>query len=132
MTKNTVTTRPPAEVFKLWIKALRSGKYRQTAGKLRRQRTSNTGTAPGFCCLCDLAAKDGGRSWEQLGSAAYLPCAMADGLGLLQPATATNAWMHHLAILNDKRGYSFEQIAGVIEREVMPAALKAIAARSAS
>ena len=43
------------QVLKLWIKALRSGEYKQTQGLLRVKNS--------FCCLgvlCDLQRKDGG------------------------------------------------------------------------
>lgn len=45
-------------IMKRWVKALRSGKYKQTGGFLR--------DGDGFCCLgvlCDLAKNDTGLKW---------------------------------------------------------------------
>jgi hypothetical protein len=51
------------EVKAKWVAALRSGKYDQTKGYLRRTKPSKmSGDAPGFCCLgvlCDIAVKEG-------------------------------------------------------------------------
>lgn len=50
-------------VKKKWIKALESGKYKQTTGKLKGKQ--------GYCCLgvlCDLHAKETGKKWEPTGS----------------------------------------------------------------
>lgn len=48
------------KVMQAWVKALRSGEYKQTTGALRR--SSATETMPeGYCCLgvlCDIAAKN--------------------------------------------------------------------------
>lgn len=49
--------RTPKEVIEHWIKALRSGEYKQAQNKLKNTQKNS------FCCLgvlCDLAAKDGG------------------------------------------------------------------------
>lgn len=47
-------------IMKRWVKALRSGKYRQTRGALRSRNKQNV-AANNFCCLgvlCDLFAKE--------------------------------------------------------------------------
>jgi hypothetical protein len=114
-----IKTRTRAEVYKLWIKALRSGKYKQTDCILRR--------GDAFCCLgvlCDLARKDGGPGWAATVSHSYLeqghggllPDAMNRFLAL---GGATGA----LAKMNDG-GRSFTEIAHYIEVEVMPKALR--------
>lgn len=57
---NKVVKRTRKQVFKLWVKALRSGEYKQSEGSLKNK--------DGFCCLgvlCDLAAKDGGAGWTK-------------------------------------------------------------------
>lgn len=49
-------------IKKLWIKALRGGKYKQARGFLRRN-----GDAERFCCLgvlCDLYRKEEGGAWS--------------------------------------------------------------------
>lgn len=46
-------------IKRLWVKALRSGKYKQTSGKLHEATPLDRGS---FCCLgvlCDLAIKRG-------------------------------------------------------------------------
>lgn len=86
-----------AEVKKLWVEALRSGKYKQGKGSLRRV-PSRSNDVDKFCCLgvlCDLHSKafpDTGRQsqWSQWGQYdfvdAYLPntvkkwaCLTSDG-----------------------------------------------------
>lgn len=49
----------PSEFKAKWLEALRSGKYTQTRGKLRRtaQQGNDPDRIPGFCCLgvlCDI------------------------------------------------------------------------------
>jgi hypothetical protein len=49
-------------LVKKWIKALRSGKYKQTRGTLLRVRKYNKVEEKRYCCLgvlCDLAVKEG-------------------------------------------------------------------------
>ena len=55
-------TRMKPEIKDLWVKALRSGDYKQTQGILQRTERGRDGEAVGFCCLgvlCDLAVKAG-------------------------------------------------------------------------
>lgn len=50
------------EIKAKWIQALRSGKYKQAIGSLRKP--------DGFCCLgvlCDLHSKETGNPWEDDG-----------------------------------------------------------------
>lgn len=47
-------------IMKRWVRALRSGRYRQTTGKLRARNKAGNATN-NFCCLgvlCDLYAQD--------------------------------------------------------------------------
>lgn len=47
-----------------WIRALRSGKYKQGEGNLLKMNADGTGN---YCCLgvlCELAAKDGVVAWR--------------------------------------------------------------------
>lgn len=115
---------------KLWVEALRSGKYRQGKSSLR--------DGDKFCCLgvaCDISelGKWGPASesptarayiaaGNTYGSESYLPAAVMDWLGL-----TTNCGEHScpdyprtipltLAALNDN-GKTFEEIAALIESE---------------
>jgi hypothetical protein len=48
------------EIKQKWVKALRSGKYKQGEGRLKQKDT--------FCCLgvlCDLYRKETGEPWEK-------------------------------------------------------------------
>jgi hypothetical protein len=123
----TYITRTRAEVYQLWIDALRSGKYKQTDSRLRDTNAwlgkDRRGT--GFCCLgvlCDLAIKDGGLGeWDEANGPKSLsptpPPAMLRWLGL------DNDMTNHLINLNDDHGKTFKQIAKVIEEDIMPAVL---------
>lgn len=107
---------------KKWVKALRSGKYRQAKHALK--------TNLGFCCLgvaCELYKKSGNAlslkkrdgNWRYGGNAEFLPprvqrwlgLAFSDGHFLNRDGTAD-----HLTTLNDK-GNSFETIASIIEQK---------------
>ena len=110
-----IITRTRAEVYRLWIDALRSGKYRQAQYRLKSDE--------GYCCLgvlCDLARVDGGPGWSD---GLYrvidgqLPHQMARFMGLTQRA------QNRLADLNDKSCTPFPQIADYIEQRIMPKAL---------
>lgn len=129
MTK--VITRTRAEVYKLWVKALRSGKYKQAQGQLRDEDATESGwrgssdTFTGFCCLgvlCDLAIKDGGMApWDMRGG----PSSSA---GSLQPKVMKwmgmdSYMMNYLIELNDDEEKTFDEIADVIEETIMPAVL---------
>ena len=110
-----IITRTRAEVYRLWIDALRSGKYPQTIYQLERDGK--------FCCLgvvCELARKDGGPEWEDglyRDSDYKLPYQMSRFMGL------TQGDQNRLANLNDKSCATFAQIAGYIEQRIMPKAL---------
>jgi hypothetical protein len=98
---------------KLWVEALRSGKYEQTTGVLR-----NAGE--GRCCLgvaCEVLStqweKNGADYWTPLGFKmdGYLPEPIGQRFGLDSQAMAKFVrW-------NDNVRKSFEEIADIIERE---------------
>lgn len=112
-----------------WINALKSGDYTQAKGYLQ--------TTEGYCCLgvlCDLALKDGAIDAPEFSSyegepAHYafdgmtgdLPFSVMEwaGLNSHDPVVPTiDGDTATLAILNDERGYNFNQIADVIEKEL--------------
>lgn len=108
-----------------WVNALRSGEYKQTTGVLQNEN--------GYCCLgvlCDVAVKSGldvdvytttddngepctgyGDSWSQL------PQEVVNWAGLENPNPML---IEDYAIsLNDNRGYTFDQIADLIEKKYL-------------
>ena len=109
------------EIKQKWVKALRSGKYKQ--GETYLHRTDNR-----FCCLgvlCDLAAKEGVVSaiksdeddvayaydaWSQI-----LPPSVMAWADLADANPVAGA--HALANLNDT-GTTFAQIADIIEEHL--------------
>ena len=106
----------PKERRKIWVEALRSGKYEQGRATLFADGK--------FCCLgvaCDLFAEEfglhvsenrGRRSYN--GRSAYLPDPLCDALGL---ADIGGEYIgHSLTDLND-RGATFAEIADIIESE---------------
>lgn len=94
-----------------WVKALRSGKYKQGKGKL-------LGPNNRFCCLgvlCDVSelgvwCDQHSYVFKGLPYSSSLPSAMATKVGL------TDHQEGKLVDLNDKAGKSFEYIAYYIER----------------
>lgn len=98
---------------KKWVKALKSGKYEQTVGQLKRDGK--------YCCLgvaCELAKKDGVIN-HYAGSAEILPAVVQKRLGLNTRIGHFNRYYSDcksLATLNDNYT-SFEEIAKIIESE---------------
>lgn len=123
MSEKRIVRRTPKQVFKLWIKALRSGEYIQYRGALRGLRGDS------FCCLgvlCDLAAKDGGPQWDGVhfaGRNGTLPSLVRDFLGM---SGGEEYWLMRL---NDTEGAGFPAIADHIEKDLMPKALQRLGLR---
>ena len=110
-----IVTRTRAEVYRLWLDALRSGKYPQTIYQLKSDY--------GYCCLgvlCDLARADGGPGWSDglyRVTDYQLPYKMSHFMGL------TQGEQNALIRMNDKSRATFAQIADYIEQRIMPKAL---------
>lgn len=96
-----------------WLKALRSGRYKQTRGTLY--------DGEGYCCLgvlCRVAKLRARRSpydsvnfyYRGDGDNHYLPGSFGKEVGLLQ------ASQKMLGRKNDNSGWSFKQIADYIEK----------------
>lgn len=104
------------EVKKLWLEALRSGKYEQGRGKLRS--TDNK-----FCCLgvlCDisnLGVWEGGRFVYYLGSGGILPTAVMVWAGLDDVDPKIDSSVRSIEA-NDMFRKSFAEIADLIERNL--------------
>lgn len=108
-----------------WVKALRSGKYRQTSSVLY--------DGGAFCCLgvlCDISKK---RKWHKADDSSYrygragttvLPAYVRDWAGMLSASGTSsiidrshqNGGHHDLISMNDRKGWSFKKIARWIER----------------
>jgi hypothetical protein len=120
----TWTKEQQAEHRKLWVEALRSGKYEQTQARLKR--------GDGFCCLgvaCDISGL-GSFEPDEMGNGVsryvtdgdvsnnVLPTPVKQWLGLSNDEgyfiSASGA--DYLTTLND-RGGSFAAIADIIESE---------------
>lgn len=97
------------EIAEKWVEALRSGKYKQTKGKLR--------TPKGYCCLGVLCDISGISKWE-LGneitgeyrydrSRNFLPMSVKERTGI--------NIQQDLVLMNDN-GKSFDVIADYIEK----------------
>lgn len=130
MAGEKIVYRTPAQVFDLWTKALRSGKYRQADRALRKGSFGFDGDLEySHCCLgvlCDLARKDGGPTWlganTFMGEDTILPTPIQKYLGI---DTGT---IGDLMDLNDS-GNSFKFIASYIDKVVKPDAMKRLAKR---
>lgn len=122
-----VIRRTKKEVIEQWIKALRSGKYKQTTGLLKESLNKHKKDAGkvGFCCLgvlCDLAAKDGGEQWVHTENDTYR---MHGQSGLLPKKFS--AWLElsskdveDLIEMNDEHRAKFPRIAKHIETKILP------------
>lgn len=107
-------------IKKLWLKVLRSGKYKQREGKLKYNHK--------YCCLgvlCDLHAKETNGQWkprinseEYWGSTTSLPDEVLKWAKLPTKAVRiTNSKYGSLIGANDD-GRSFKQIANLIEHRL--------------
>lgn len=114
-----------------WIRALESGKYKQTRGKLKSRNGS-------FCCLgllCELYRKEHLRAtWEPcvvpggsptfLGNSGTLPPEVTSWAGFVgrctdNPSIATRGTQHISAVdANDDHKYSFKKIAKAVRENV--------------
>lgn len=100
-----------------WIKALRSGEYKQIKGRLKRTN--------GFCCLgvlCDLYGKEKNVKWDDshfLRDFSLLPDEVRDwaNLKFTDPTVNNNKRFITLSNINDS-GTSFKEIADIIEKQL--------------
>ncbi len=107
---------------KIWLKALRSGKYKQGHGLLHRRESG----VDRYCCL-GVFAKIVGLKWdgdESTHSKTYSIFSNIDGVStqIIPNSIASSfelrlAEQDKLSAMNDS-GYSFEQIADWIEKNL--------------
>lgn len=112
--------------IKAWVKALKSGKYKQTTEQLYDGK--------GFCCLgvaTDLYLKEKGKEWQKETSRCYgvesqftelqtseLTTEIASWYGLDSHSPEVNykGTSRTLMSLNDQTGLSFKKIAKLIKK----------------
>ncbi len=107
-------------VMKKWVKALRSGKYKQTNGSLA--------DSEGFCCLgvlCEVAIKDkidltkvtdtDLKTVKYNGNVGCMPIVVMEYSDMKNVYGRYSNKRLSLADLNDTGRYSFKRIADVIE-----------------
>lgn len=117
------------DIKRRWLKALRSGEYKQSRTYLKSEN--------GFCCLgvlCDILQKDGVTAWTELksedGGVKHSFCLVRDEKGYMSSQADTSAialpagvckyvdmygMMGDLMMRNDILKDSFETIADFIE-----------------
>jgi hypothetical protein len=104
-----------------WVKALRSGRYKQTDGQLMYRGLDGK---PSYCCLgvlCRVVGKPAKAGPDGEEVAPPKVCALA-GLAEGDPKTSITreyegkTYHKTLSVLNDS-GKSFEEIADIIEQE---------------
>lgn len=109
------------EFFELWIKALRSGKYKQTKGTLEEEKLPNKFY---YCCLgvaCVVAIEN--RKKVDYERKNYLPESMVKLLGIDEqgsfesPVIYRGRRYNSLASMNDA-GVKFKTIARIIEEQL--------------
>ena len=122
------------DFFKLWVKKLRSGEYKQQhEGYLKIDIHSD---GPSFCCLgvaCDLYDKHvdkllvrecdnlsdiEGKYYTYDGCSSHLPESVQKYLGITMYGNLElSEIIYDLAQLNDYTGLSFKELADIIEKE---------------
>ncbi len=113
-------------ILERWIPALRSGRYRQ--GKRNLRNPNDT-----YCCLgvaCDLMVTDGiltewkkdGFHWQIMGQQTVLPTKASQFLGMSMTGLISfvEGVPFSLSILNDEKGWTFDQIADILEEAYKP------------
>lgn len=122
------------EIKDIWVKALRSGTFKQTTGKLKDREDEPNGA---YCCLGVLCELSGISEFDEqnkyCGEFATLPPLVREWAGLVSDIGGMEQGIHHsfinidgeedqneyssLTELNDDAKYDFNQIADVIEEQ---------------
>lgn len=118
-----------ASIKKLWLKALRSGEYKQGRGGLKKIDLEGNER---FCCLgvlCDLHAKAHDLKWTKSRQSTYgsyfrntghLPKAVREWSGIPDDSgrifNQNGTLKTSLAELNDRKNSNFEEVALAIEK----------------
>lgn len=117
------------EIKAMWVKALRSGKYKKATGQLRKTDEANEPT--GYCCLgvlSDLYLKEHpkAKGWDKgiFNNDADLPTRVRRwaGLSASDPVVKYRARGRNgeesLSYINDKTRQTFKGIAGIIAKQL--------------
>lgn len=107
-----------AQVKADWLAALRSGDYKQTQGRLRRDE--------GFCCmgvLCDVIDPSKWRHelhelFSNHATWSYGDLALFPSVSVLPPVEILFNHRNVLSCMNDTKGLSFTEIADWIEQNI--------------
>lgn len=113
-------------VKKLWVEALRSGKYPQGTGYLNRNgKCCGMGVLAEVAVECGVATRDrmGATAVfyrmldEEFGDPMQLTTGIAEWAGLRSaiPILATDSFRAPITMFNDEYGYSHAQLANLIE-----------------
>ena len=104
------------EIADKWVKALRSGEYNQTTETLQNGN--------GYCCLgvlCLLGQKEGvvvdSENSILVGDSLEDQVDVKEWSGIKTTCGKFAGGEPNLAQLNDEKGYDFNQLANVIEKE---------------
>ncbi len=103
------------ELKEKWLKALRSGEYKQGNGRLRNESDC-------YCCLGVLCDVSGVGKWTKVGEGEYpmYLCGDTNCAGVLwgeleEALSVPSEAIGTLMNMNDKKGNTFEEIATYIE-----------------
>lgn len=105
-------------LIRKWIKALRSGRYKQaTEGLIRECMPGESGPVTGYCCLGVLAKVCGVKSknFESIDHKGILSKEFIKSNKL----NITTTRQKKLARMNDCDGYIFKEIADYIEKNIL-------------
>lgn len=98
------------DVMRKWVKALRSGKYKQTIGKLKNE--------DGYCCLgvlCDIKAKEQKKKFNGIGDENKDVLSVTQMKWAGMKTKTGRCGKNELTNMNDYEGRSFAYIAHFIE-----------------
>lgn len=98
------------DVMRKWVKALRSGKYKQTTGVLKNEL--------GYCCLgvlCDIKAKEQKKKFNGIGDEDEDVLSVTQMKWAGMKTKDGKCGNNKLTFMNDYKGRSFAYIADFIE-----------------
>lgn len=102
-----------------WLEALRSKKYEQTRGRLKRITTVTADYTPGYCCmgvLCDIVDS---TKWHEVEAfTGSISAGWGDNMTMNYPPNSLGldeVAQVMLGQMNDEREFTFEQIADWVE-----------------
>ena len=100
----------------VWVAALRSGKYKQTFGRLHRSKTTRMGPA-GYCCL-GVLSKACGETNRSMGGRGFPSQNVLWASGIERTTVFFDGEDRSFEFLNDTKRLSFSEIADIIEAQL--------------